>query len=284
MNRFLGLVLLLSFVLGSCERDTRTLAEIEDEQIQAYITKNNLTGFVKDNTGFYYKIISQGSGTAVKYPSYIGYYYQINSINKVVDYEVSKYSPLFNYTGYVSPTSWREALVKINRGGEVRVITPSYLAYGKDGLGTTIPGNTILDTKINVANDVDREIYEDALIRDYLAENNLTAVKHSSGIYYIISNQGTGTAVTSTSATLNVAYEGRLLTGSIFDKATTASSLSIGLSSTIEGWQIGVPLIKQGGKIRLFIPSRYGYGSTAQSSIPANSVLDFDIELIGVTN
>ena len=156
MKRILGLGLLLMVILGSCKRETRSLKEIEDEQIQAYLVKNNLTGFVKDATGFYYKIVSQGTGAQIKYPTYIGYYYHITSVNEDVDYEVSKYTPLFNYTGYISPTSWRDALIKINRGGEVRVITPSYLAYGKDGLGSTIPGNCILDTKVNVSNDEDR--------------------------------------------------------------------------------------------------------------------------------
>jgi len=43
-----------------------------------------------------------------------------------------------------------------------------------------------------------------------------------------------------------------------------------------------VPYIKKGGKIKLLIPSALGYGSNAAGSIPANSVLIFDIELLDV--
>ena len=98
MKRFFGLGLLLMVILGSCKRETRTLKEIEDEQIRAYLVKNNLTGFVKDETGFYYKIVSQGTGAQIKYPTYIGYYYHMTSVNEDVDYEVTKYNPSFNFT------------------------------------------------------------------------------------------------------------------------------------------------------------------------------------------
>jgi FKBP-type peptidyl-prolyl cis-trans isomerase len=158
------------------------------------------------------------------------------------------------------------------------------LAFGKNGSGSTIPGNAVLDTKISVINDADRATYEDGLIKTFLTENNITALKNANGIYYQIITAGTGTSITSTAATIKAAYTGRLLTGAIFDQALIASPLSIVLSSTIEGWKIGVPLIKAGGKIRLFIPSSYGYGTSAAGSIPANSVLDFDIELVEVTN
>jgi FKBP-type peptidyl-prolyl cis-trans isomerase FkpA len=50
----------------------------------------------------------------------------------------------------------------------------------------------------------------------------------------------------------------------------------------IIGWQIGIPYIQKGGKIRLLIPSYYGYGNRAAGSIPANSILDFTITLSNV--
>jgi FKBP-type peptidyl-prolyl cis-trans isomerase FkpA len=284
MKRFLGLALLVVVALASCKKETRDLKQIEDEQIQAYIKSNNLSGFIKDTSGFYYQILSVGSGEQLKYSSYIGVSQKTISINASLEYEFSKYNPQFNYLGYITPISWRETLLKVKKGGEVRVLTPSYLAFGKNGSGSTIPGNAILDTKMSVINDADRATYEDGLIKTFLAENNITALKNSNGIYYQIITAGTGTSVTSAGATIKVAYTGRLLTGSIFDQALIASPLSIVLSSTIEGWKIGVPLIKAGGKMRLFIPSSYGYGTSAAGSIPANSVLDFDIELVEVTN
>jgi FKBP-type peptidyl-prolyl cis-trans isomerase FkpA len=55
------------------------------------------------------------------------------------------------------------------------------------------------------------------------------------------------------------------------------------LGQLIVGWQKGLPLISSGGKITLYIPPSLGYGSAAAGSIPANSILIFDIELISVS-
>lgn len=283
MKKFLGLLLLAVVALSACKREDRNLKQVEDEQIQAFIKSNNLTGFVKDTSGYYYQIVSPGIGEDIKYPSYISLSQKTTSINKIVDYEFSLYSPQPNYVGYITPVSWRETLIKVKKGAVVRIITPSYLAFGKDGSGSTLPGNAILDSKLTVANDTDRPLYEDGLINSFLKENSLTATKDTSGIYYKIITPGTGTAITNTNATIKVAYTGRLLTGFIFDQATTSAPYSTTLSNNINGWVRAVPLIKSGGKIRLFIPSRFAYGANPPPGIPANAILDFDIELIEVT-
>jgi FKBP-type peptidyl-prolyl cis-trans isomerase FkpA len=119
---------------------------------------------------------------------------------------------------------------------------------------------------------------DDSAITDFIAKNNLVATKHSSGIYYQIITPGDGNTVL-LSNTVSVNYEGRLLDGSLFDKSGTTATFP--LSNLIRGWQIGIPLIKKGGKIRLILPSALGYGNQSPSSkIPSNSVLDFTIELV----
>jgi len=120
---------------------------------------------------------------------------------------------------------------------------------------------------------------DDGLIKDFIAKNSIAAVKHSSGLYYQIINPGSG-ALVSVSNTVSVGYEGRLLNGNIFDKSP---QISFPLSNVITGWQIGIPLIKRGGKIRLIIPSVLAYGNKSPSTdIPKNSVLDFTVDLINV--
>jgi FKBP-type peptidyl-prolyl cis-trans isomerase FkpA len=118
---------------------------------------------------------------------------------------------------------------------------------------------------------------DNALIVDFIAKNSIVAVKHSSGIYYQIITPGTGNVTMNASTNVTVNYEGRLLNGSVFQ----ASSGTFPLGNLIQGWQIGIPLIQKGGKIRLIIPSALAYQNQSPSaSIPANSVLDFTIELI----
>lgn len=122
---------------------------------------------------------------------------------------------------------------------------------------------------------------DDQLIQGYLFSNNLNATKNPSGLYYVITVIGTGVSPT-VSSTVEVKYTGYLLDGTVFDQTATGKTFTSSLSGLITGWQIGIPLIKKGGKATLYIPSALGYGSRAMGPIPANSILIFDIELIDV--
>jgi FKBP-type peptidyl-prolyl cis-trans isomerase FkpA len=122
---------------------------------------------------------------------------------------------------------------------------------------------------------------DDDKIQDYLNENNLVAEKTDNGLYYIIENAGLGSNPNINSY-VTIYYKGYLLDGTIFDQTTPGAPFKTYLSQVVSGWQQGIPLFKVGGKGTLFIPSRYGYGSSSVGDIPANSVLIFDIELIAV--
>lgn len=113
------------------------------------------------------------------------------------------------------------------------------------------------------------------LINNYLTENDLTAKMHSSGLQYIISKEGNGIHPNS-SSTVTVQYSGYLLDGTKFDSGTA----TFPLSGVIQGWQVGIPLFKKGGRGQLFIPSYMGYGASGSSNIPANAPLIFDVYLI----
>jgi FKBP-type peptidyl-prolyl cis-trans isomerase FkpA len=119
---------------------------------------------------------------------------------------------------------------------------------------------------------------DEAAIQAFIKANNLTNVtRHSSGLYYQIVTPGTGAYPTATSNVV-VTYNGKLLNGNSFD---SRAGLGFKLNGVIQGWQIGIPLINPGGRIRLLIPSALGYGNTSPgAAIPANSVLDFTIDLL----
>ncbi|MGL4384002.1 MAG: FKBP-type peptidyl-prolyl cis-trans isomerase [Flavobacterium sp.] len=117
-------------------------------------------------------------------------------------------------------------------------------------------------------------------IKDYLAKNNLTAQRSTSGLYYIINEQGTGTQPTAAS-NVTVAYKGYFTNGNVFDQSK-AEGISFGLNQVIKGWTEGIPYFKAGGSGVLLIPSHLGYGSTNNGPIPGGSVLIFDVKLISV--
>lgn len=127
---------------------------------------------------------------------------------------------------------------------------------------------------------------EEPQILAYAEKDSIDATKHSSGIFYEIIDPGSGNTA-SLNSKINISYTGKFLDGTLFDQVTNENKEPSQLSSLIEGWQIGIPLIKKGGRIKLIIPSAYAYGCNPTkvwngNVIPGNSVLFYDINLIDV--
>lgn len=122
-------------------------------------------------------------------------------------------------------------------------------------------------------------------IKAYLKANNLVAAQDSvTGIFYNIVAPGNGRdSVKYNMTKVKTLYKGWLLSGTVFDSTgTTPREFYAG--EVIVGWQFALTKITKGGKIRVYIPSYYGYGRQARQGIPANSVLIFDMELVDITN
>jgi FKBP-type peptidyl-prolyl cis-trans isomerase FkpA len=131
---------------------------------------------------------------------------------------------------------------------------------------------------------------DDKIISDYLTSHPGLGAKRidTSGVFYIINpgEEGTGNDLFTNSTQVTVGYTAQILTTGVVIAQTNDFHPSFPLGSVIRGWQLGIPLIKKNGKIRLLVPSRYAYGPFAQDSIhlPANSVMDFHIQLYNVIN
>lgn len=125
---------------------------------------------------------------------------------------------------------------------------------------------------------------EDQAVQTYLTNNNITeAQKHCSGMYYSIVTEGSGKTA-GVCSNISVNYSGRFTNGTQFD-GTTTSPVTFLLRDVISGWKNGIPLIKEGGRIRLYVPPSLGYGSQDYKDrngnvvIPGGSILIFDVEL-----
>ncbi|MFN5362746.1 MAG: FKBP-type peptidyl-prolyl cis-trans isomerase [Bacteroidota bacterium] len=113
----------------------------------------------------------------------------------------------------------------------------------------------------------------------FCTARNISYTEHSSGLLYQIMDPGQGTLAPAASSIVTVQYVGKLMNGTTFDSSSTP--FTSGLSQLIDGWKIGLPLIKKGGKIKLVIPSALGYSCTGSPPIiPANSPLYFEISLV----
>jgi len=117
-------------------------------------------------------------------------------------------------------------------------------------------------------------------IETFLKEEG--AVKTESGLAYKIIKAGEG-AKPSAEDVVKVHYTGTLIDGTVFDSSReSGKELEIPLNRVIKGWTEGLQLIGPGGQIKLVIPSDLGYGAAGAGTIPPESTLVFDVELIEV--
>ena len=103
------------------------------------------------------------------------------------------------------------------------------------------------------------------------------------GLQYLIEAPGNETKPT-VQDTVEVNYKGALLNGKVFDSSfDRGETAKFCLGNVIPGWQEGMQLIGEGGKIKLWIPFDLAYGGQDMGpQLPAYSTLVFDVDLIKV--
>lgn len=119
---------------------------------------------------------------------------------------------------------------------------------------------------------------------DFLAQNaKREGVKTTdSGLQYEVLRDGSGPKPRVTD-TVTVHYRGTLIDGSQFDSSyDRGQPATFALMEVVPGWRQGIPLMPVGSKYKLYIPPELGYGPAAKPNIPANSVLIFEVELLGI--
>lgn len=290
-NKYIyNLILALGFLatFSSCKKEYETIESIDQRKIQEYITKNNLT-VTKDPSGFYYQVLDPGTGDVLANKDSVLFTFSYKSLeNGSSYYTFPDYSNAGTYLGYLAspsyPSAFRTALTGLKYGAKVRIIIPSYLAFGKNGSTSfNVPSNEIIDCQLSTFTEKHQVDLDDRIIREFLAAKNLTATKDVSRVYYITNQTGSGTDAITSASTLKLNYTGRLLNGTVFDSSTDGKFSST-LANLIKGWGKIVPKYTKGAKFRVIIPSDLAYGTAGYGQIPANSVLDFDIEIVDVTN
>ena len=118
-------------------------------------------------------------------------------------------------------------------------------------------------------------------IRAFIIAKNIPAIKDAkTGLFYQVITPGTVNFAYQPNSVVTVNYSGSLLNGSVFD-TSNGKPVTFPLNNLIQAWQIGIPLVQPGGRIRLIVPSGLGYGNDNRQPFPANSILDFTIDVIG---
>ena len=119
-------------------------------------------------------------------------------------------------------------------------------------------------------------------IENAIAAGTTDVKENAEGIYYTMMKEGTGRTIL-VSDTVVAYYKGYLFDNGIVFDQTKEKPANFPLKRLIKGWQIGVPLCKVGGKIKLVIPSSLAYSiRTRAAKIPPNSILVFEIEILDI--
>jgi FKBP-type peptidyl-prolyl cis-trans isomerase FkpA len=305
--------------LAACNKNNDNQPDIrayDEQQIQTYLSANDLTGFSTDTTkdgtgttGIHYKIISQGTGDTLKYSDRISLVYTV----KTMDGKYASVDTITNhfvdFLGHLTndnlPRGVELAIHNLlkYKGSNMRIMIPSRLAYGVNGYGSgsitnvnsRIAGNQSLDYYVHVIGDQDA--YDDQVIKNYMTANSLSGyLKDFAFIdslgnqvkkYYYYKTVTPGTGVIGDIkefSKITTTYTGNLLNGVSFDASSQTTATTLSPYSLIIGVQHALEShAAKGTSISLLIPSAIGYGDAVQGTIPSNSVLRFEFQITDVT-
>jgi FKBP-type peptidyl-prolyl cis-trans isomerase len=119
---------------------------------------------------------------------------------------------------------------------------------------------------------------------DFLANNKKKdgVQVTDSGLQYRVIKAGDGPKPASDD-TVEVHYRGKLIDGSEFDSSYSRNEPSkFPVRAVIKGWTEALQLMNVGSTWELTIPSDLAYGPQGNPNIPPNSVLIFEVELLGI--
>ena len=157
---------------------------------------------------------------------------------------------------------WDIGVAQLQVGGKAVFIIPPELGYGSRGAGNVIPPNATLKFEVE-----------------------LLGTKPAPQIEYIEIEKGTGPAP-KRGQRVAVHYVGTLVDGTEFDNSLNRGqpiAFPLGAGRVIPGWDMGIAMMREGGKATLIIPPELGYGARgAGGVIPPNATLVFDVELVKV--
>jgi FKBP-type peptidyl-prolyl cis-trans isomerase FkpA len=129
--------------------------------------------------------------------------------------------------------------------------------------------------------DFNEQLQKDlAAIDSYLASNNIAAQQDPDGfIRYVLLRDSIDGKKPTIDSCVTANYQGKLMSNGVqFDKG---EGISFPLNGVIDGWKIGIPLLKEGDSATLYIPSGLAYGYYGiEPDIPSNANLIFHV---GVT-
>jgi len=292
MKKWLTKTIILVFpvvvLLSSCSKSEDPNAQLNADikKIDEYLSSQGLTNQVwYDNShGIRFKVNTYGEGP----PPHAGQTVKVTYSGRLLD--GTPFLPTTTVTDLIDnikPSGLQYTLGALLEGSAATFYIPSDYGYGKTGT-TGVPPNSVLIYDVFLE-DVQRTTTQQtqfesdtAAIHQFITQNEIAdAVQHSSGIWYRVTQPGTGDHPLPYNNVF-FDYTVRFLTnptGTIETGHITGNNI---FGSMIDGMKIGLPLMNVGSKVTFYIPSGLAYGPVVNASIPPNSNLIFEVSLTSI--
>ena len=273
----------MAFVCVSCDDDddtdsgtTRIQYNLDLATIDSFLSGEGITPEIDFVSGIRYTIDEEGTGIQPYFIDSV----RLNIVGSVLvsgEEFINVENGFFN-TSDLPPGAF-VSVSKVQEGGKVTAYIPSFYGFGETG-NDIVPPNSVIKTEIELL-----ELYNDLLFSEintlelFSITNELDLLVHPSGIRYTI-EQGNGNKPTLGDA-VTINYRGNLLGATEFFDSGTGVTFNV--LDLIQGWQVMLPELQEGGSMQIYLPSQFGYGQQGfGEDIPPNSILVFDITLLQI--
>jgi FKBP-type peptidyl-prolyl cis-trans isomerase FkpA len=136
-----SLIVVILFTACKADNGCKNVSpSVEESQITSYAAANSISA-VKHGTGMYYEIISQGSGPTPTITSTVTITYTGKRLDGSV-FDQSTAPVSYKLNDFIE--GWKVGLPLIQKGGHIKLIIPSSMAYGCNGYPPVIGGNNVL--------------------------------------------------------------------------------------------------------------------------------------------
>ncbi len=261
----------------------KTQMEKDQEKIQAYIQSKGLSTS-KTSSGIHYVIERKGEGDHPSPYAVATVHYRGTFLDGTQFWSSYDNGEEEKFQLHQVVEGWMQGVPLLKKGGKGLFIIPSDLAYGAGGRGDQIQPHQILVFEIELVDFYEVQLGKEIeQIEDYILENSLDMKKTKSGIHYKIESIGNGWGpVLDSDITIN--YTGKILNGETFwSTYDSGKALKTTLRESIRAFGEIIPMIREGGKVKMIVPSTLAYGRDGwETKIPPNAVLIYDLELVDV--
>lgn len=277
-------VLFLACSKGFVENDFEKYQKENVAEIRAHLDANNLTDFDEDvNTGIFWKITRENpQGEEANGLNRVHVAWKLSTLSGSELYSIAVDDSMFYDYNFSVFQGFLIALNTLREGEKGVFYIPSSYAFGNappsnfTGLGPWEP--------VQLELEVIKMYSETELFDWFIASNNLNQPEVTDIGVRVIRESGDRpqTKDIESGDNIKLKYKGYFLTKEkdVFDEGSF--DYTIGSGGLITGFENALTKMRVGEKVTILIPSEYAYGSKGSGSIPPNTPIAFDLEVLSL--